>query len=184
MDDFFDEDDNKDFLIELRSTERHLNDVKTSGFRDATQEFMENESLIQSGFDSSYKIFVKLAFRIGEIRALSSNLCKNSCFLAKLNDKLDKIENFDYDSRIHWSFDLNNVVPDYSQVIELVNYFTSNLNDLKEILSNFSSENLVEKLDDNLNKFKIKIESEDDLLDETDSQNVNLLNNLLENWNF
>ena len=92
MDDFIDdEDNNRDFLIEQKSTERHLNDIKSSGFRDGTQENMENEALIQSGFDESYKIFVNLAFKIGDLRALSSNLCQDSCFLAKLNDKLDKV---------------------------------------------------------------------------------------------
>lgn len=183
MEDF--EDEEKDFLVEQKTTERHLNQIKVNGFRDGTQSFMENEALIQQGFDSSYKIFSSLGFQLGEIRALGPLVCKDSCCLAKLNDKLDKIENFNYESRIHWSFDSSNVIPDFSQVIETVNYFKDKLNELKQILMSFSNEKSIQKLNDNLNKISIKYDDEqDDIMDEEERKNFKLLNNLIENWNF
>lgn len=181
MDDFGDE---SDFSVEKKTTERHLNEIKTNGFRDGTQSFMENETLIQQGFDSSYKIFSTLGFRLGEVKALGPLVCKDSCFLAKLNDKLDKIENFNYDTQIHWSFDSNSVVPDYTQVMDIVNYFLVKLSELKQILMSFSSEKSLQKLDDNLNKITIKYDDQDDFMDEEEKKNINSLSNLLENWNF
>jgi hypothetical protein len=211
-DDFFGGDEpacaglSSDFMIEKKSTERLMNDIQSNGYRDAYQEYSENEALIQLGFDSAYKMFTKCGFLIGQIKSLctySSKLNKIqdlSCFLARLNNKLDKIEKqFNYENLINWNEDNNNnkdhnVTLDYAQVISQVQVFEQKLLEFKEKLVNVLtsnnsqnqklSANLIEEMN-NLDR-DIKLEENFDALDDdpTARQNLNALNDLIENFNF
>lgn len=181
----FDEEDDEntgvDYMVEMRATERLMNEIRTSGFRDGTQEFLQDEQLIQSGFDQSFKLFGKLGFLIGQIRALSSGLIKDSCFLAKLNDKLERIENFNYESKIEFIGDLDqpDLVLNLASVRETIENFEINLSKLRDVLFL----NNGKSLNENLNNIIVPSE---ELVEDIDSnsENVKALNDLVESWNF
>lgn len=94
-----------DYKIEQRSTERLLNEIKISGFRDGHQKLMEDEVHLQLGFDLAYRCLARIAGMVGKIKAYSiySNYTRgNTAFLAGLNQKLELIEKYNYGLFLKW----------------------------------------------------------------------------------
>lgn len=84
--------------LEQRSTEKMLNDLRTSGYRDGRQRHMEDEERMQAGFDTAYKRLVRLGFQTGRVRASVVSLVrKDSALLAAVNHRLEMIETFAYE---------------------------------------------------------------------------------------
>jgi hypothetical protein len=197
MDDDIFEDDGKDFLIEQKSTERLMNDIYSNGYRDAFQAHSEDEKLHQKGFDDSYPLFVRLGVLLGQIRSMCSygpimrcKVANLSAFLARLNNKLDKIEKeMNYESLIAWK-DNDTLEPDYSRVIESIRGFETKLTDFKDRLSVLvkDSSNSFKSVDECMNSLdeNVKIEYEDFDADENPNtkKNFDLLNDLVEGLNF
>ncbi len=108
-DDFFCEEVNSnsdEIILEQRSTERLKSQIKATGYRDGIQKFMENETHLQLGFDLAYSFFARIGFFVGQFRSLGTYLdsCKkDSVFLTQLYDKLEKIENNNYELFLIWS---------------------------------------------------------------------------------
>ena len=122
------------FVIEQRSTERLLDEIHSSGYRDAHQKFMEDEKQLQIGFDAAYVLFCRIGFLTGQIKsyAIYLNCFKHdSAFMAKLTDKLDKLARFNFENYFEWDEDMR-----------------PNLNNLKR---------LVASLEANFNRFKTKL---------------------------
>lgn len=115
---WMDDDDNEDtFAVEQRTTERHLNDLRTNGYRDARQKYMEDEALMQAGFDSSYAQLVRLGFRLGQVRILGRTSGFDSGFMAALNHRLDAVDAVSFESLVRWSEGSD---PDLTPVSDLV----------------------------------------------------------------
>lgn len=168
----------QNLTFEQRSTERALNDLRTSGYRDGRQMFMEDERLIQTGFDAAYKMFVKLGMLAGQVRSLSASLVKDSATLARLNDKLEKIETFPYETKIEWQTEGNgDVTPLMGPVNQIILEYHFKLSQIKQqiALSN------IHGLNENLNNLDVKSEKELEP-EESDLKNVNTLNHLIENF--
>ena len=191
FDDFESDTHNLDFKIEQRATERHLKELNASGFRDGHQKWMENEALMQSGFDRAYKLFYKLAFLTGKIKALSlqSNPLKNdNVFQVKISEKLQSIEKFNYSSLIKWKLlitynthDEHNVEPNFDELENLINYYQTQLSMLnKSILAyNVSkSSNELANLNSILENFNVMSIQTNEQKQESDE-----LNTIIENLN-
>ena len=148
MFDDFESDTNLDFRVEQRATERLLQEINASGFRDGHQKFMENESLMQSGFDHAYKLFFKLAFLVGKVKALSlhSSVFKSdSLFLAKVSHKLESLEKFEFAGLIAWKplitynvRDDQNVEAKFDGLEALISNFESQLALLTQCIGEFN----------------------------------------------
>ena len=154
-DDFYGEPSKDDeYKIEQRSTERLLNDIKISGFRDGHQKLMENEVHLQLGFDLAYRCLARIAGMIGKLKAYSiySNYTRgNTTFLAVLNQKLDLIEKYNYELFLNWDKNPNQtsekVEPNAESMIELLpelerklivfeqKFFNLSTSDLKAVLN-------------------------------------------------
>lgn len=171
-----------DYAAEQRTTERMLDDIRSNGFRDGHQKYMENEAYLQIGFDQAYKIFAKLAILTGQVRSLSSKLISNnSSLLARLNDKLDKIDSYPYETKITWNHQLQ---PNFDSVVQLVSDFVLRLSQLKDILFSSSSSFTLGQataMENNLNQLQIEQSHTQD--DDLDNQlMVDSLNNLIDNF--
>lgn len=131
-----DEDDLRDhgggLELEQRSTDRLLNDLRTNGYRDARQKFMEDETLMQAGFDAAYTQLVRLGFLVGQVRASSNSIVRDSATLAAINHRLDAIEKFAFENRVHWSNDSSS--PLSCQFIQSVQEFSNMLSELSSSL--------------------------------------------------
>lgn len=112
--------------LERRATDRLLNDLRTNGFRDARQKYMEDESLMQAGFDTAYSLLVRLGFSIGQVRANLST-CHDSALLASVNHRLDAIETFAFDSRVEW-IESNRSIESISRVVNEITLLLGELN--------------------------------------------------------
>lgn len=140
-DDFYGETDNSDYKIEQRSTERLLNDVKASGFRDGHQKLMEDEKHLQLGFDLSYPLMCRVAYLVGTIKSYNnySQFTKgNTAFMSKLVMRLDLIEKYNYQLYLNW-LDLCNyskdltVQPSSDRLIDI-------LRDIEQKLTKFETD--------------------------------------------
>ncbi len=190
MFDDFEGDNSLDFKIEQRATERHLKELNGSGFRDGHQKWMENELITQSGFDHAYKLFYKLGFLTGKIKSvtLQSNAIKNDNALqAKILQKLQAIEKFNFTRLIKWKIlitynthDENNLEPNFDELVNAINYYETQLSLLnKSILAyNVRNSNELANLNlilDNLNVMHIETSEQKQESDE--------LNIIIENLN-
>lgn len=120
-----------ELAVERRTTDRLLNDLRTNGYRDARQKFMEDETLMQAGFDAAYTRLVKLGFSVGRVRASVNTMVRDSAILAAVNHRLDGVESFAYDAQIEWPPNA-----DYFRLVQTVNRIASSLDELvKEIKS-------------------------------------------------
>lgn len=175
-------------LVDQKSTERHLNEIRSSGFRDAHQLFMENEQLMQVGFDQAYESIVKIAFLCGQLKAICSNsatLHKDTAFLAKLNDKLDKIQTHPYEMKLGWRVEetSRSVQIDPSEFKDFLKQYEDKLNSLKSQLVSFKNNS--SELGEKLNQLEMQNAS-DDMNDEEEGQEMakfHQLNDLLETLN-
>jgi hypothetical protein len=175
-------------LLDQRATERHLSQIRSSGFRDAHQLFMENEQLMQVGFDQAYESLVKIAFLCGQLKAICSNsarLQKDTAFLAKLNDKLDKIQTYSYETRLAWRVDEANrsVQIDSSDLKYFLKQNEDKLNSFKHQL--ISLEGTSSELGEQLNQLEMKNTSDDtnDQEEEAEMAKFQQLNDILETLN-
>ena len=86
-----DEDDvNEEFIIEQRASERHREELRLNGYRDGYQALMNDESLMQHGFDAAFGIACRVGFLLGRIRAVAFH--GNVRDAATLCDKMNRIE--------------------------------------------------------------------------------------------
>ena len=150
FDDFGSGDDASDFRVEQQATDRHLKELNSSGFRDGQHNFMENEAIMQTGFDQAYKLFYRLAFLAGKTRALSLHsvipLRNDSAFLAKIAHKLECVESYDYAKLIQWklfitynSNEAQHVEARLDEVDKLVALVETELNALNQAIMAFNT---------------------------------------------
>lgn len=178
-DNIFDDGDDQDFRIEQRSTDRHMQEIYSSGYRDAYQECQEDEKLLQAGFDHSYKLFVKIGFLIGQIRSVC-NYVKDSSSLARVNHRLEIIEKkCAYEKLVKWREDGE---IDLSDLISKLASIESRLGEFRAILSHDKSK---------MNEFLSLLDLEDGLAcssveDQTESgsNNTNQLNKMIKSLEF
>ena len=184
-----------DYIVEQRATERLLNELTTNGYRDARQKFAEEEKLIQLGFDIGYQQLVKLAFLTGQIRSICSNypnLKSDSAFLARLNDKLEKIEKLNYEKLINWkvknNHDHENVEPCLNDLRIVIIDIENKLNQFKNLLFQIIKTNHKTKIIDLINEHLESLEidkSVKEKIEENDlKENSNLaINDLIKSFN-
>ena len=101
----------KDFIVDQNANNRMLSEINTAGYRDGLQKFMEDETHLQRGFDFGFKILSRLAFLVGHVKSTVAfaHFSKNdSSLLAKINDKLEKIENYNYELMLDWDLTKSN----------------------------------------------------------------------------
>jgi hypothetical protein len=191
------ENESADFLVEQRTTDRLMNDIYSNGYRDAFQSSSEDDKLLQRGFDDAYKLFVRLGALIGEIKSLCSyaplitrRVANSSAFLARLNNKLDKIEKeMTYESLIVWPAVSAGarLEPGYAKVSQSIGSFEAKLADFKQKLMVFlensgNCQKSVEESMSGLDRDVVQIEYEKE--EEASKRNFDILNDMVENLNF
>ena len=191
MFDDFESDTNLDYKLEQQSTERHLRELNASGFRDGHQKWMENEALMQSGFDHAYKLFFKLAFLIGKVKSLSlqSSCLKNeTLFQAKIVHKLQSIEKCNFSTLIRWKMlityntrDVNNVEPNLEEIEKLISYYIAQLEILNKSILAFGTSKSFNDLS-NLNSILDNFNVMSNQTSEQTLENEDL-NSIIENLN-
>ena len=138
--------DESELDIEQRATERNLSQIRLSGYRDGLHKFSEDETSLQLGFDAAYAALVSLAFVCGQIRAIGAGSAKaNSAFLAKLNHKIDQIEQNSFENLLVWvnteEFNAEKLKSAISNLEQRLNTLKTNLQstttDLETILDGF-----------------------------------------------
>ena len=91
-----------DYLVDQRATDRLMSEIGSNGFRDGYQSQFESEPLMQRGFDAAYTRLAQVSFLVGQIRALAAHSRADSAFLARLSDKLERIEKNSYELLLDW----------------------------------------------------------------------------------
>ena len=191
MFDDFESDTNLDYKLEQQSTERHLRELNASGFRDGHQKWMDNEALMQLGFDHAYKLFFKLAFLIGKVKSLSlqsSSLKNETLFQAKIVHKLQSIEKCNFSTLIRWKMlityntrDVNNVEPNFEEIEKLINYYIAQLEILNKSILAFGTSKSFNELS-NLNSILDNFNVMSNQTSEQTLENEEL-NSIIENLN-
>ena len=181
-DDFIDDTTNNhnDFMLEQRSTDRMRDEIKSNGYRDGYQKHFEDEKLMQIGFDIAYARLSEIAFLCGQIKAMaaySSTFGKDSSFLARLNDKLDKIEQFKFDSLLEFKANSGQEESEQTSLKNLLDDYRQRLLNVRERMGTFTG-----KID--LEALSIKPEAAEAAEEDADRQVENDLNSLIENLNF
>jgi len=106
---------------------------------------MEDETQMQAGFDTAYRILVRVGFLIGRVRASIADSIRDSAILAAINHRLDMVETFAYESLIQWPVDSRPQLEIISQLdqklTELHSVVKSDINSatLVQIFSYFDS---------------------------------------------
>ena len=198
MDDDFGDDINdtnnnreNDFMLEQRSTDRMREEIKSNGYRDGYQKHFEDEKLMQIGFDIAYKRLSAIAFLCGQIKSMaaySSVFGKDSAFLARLNDKLDKIEHFKFDNLLEWQQPNSPgqvPMPNEQNLIRFLDDYQQKLLKLSECLATYSvTKGASNKID--LEALSMEARNDSDEADvNAEAERVEKdLNSLIENLNF
>ena len=96
-----------DLGVEQRATERKLNELTVSGYRDGRARHSDDEALIQLGFDLGYKQLARIAFASGQLKAACfqstrAQLARDSAFMARLAHKLEQLETHAYERVLRW----------------------------------------------------------------------------------
>jgi len=196
-DDFYGESTHSDYKIEQRSTERLLEEIKISGFRDGHQKLMEDEPQMQLGFDLAYRCLCRVAHLVGKIKAyiIYSSFTKgNTAFLAKVNTKLELIEKYNYGLYLEWENvdrTCDKVVPAAESLVEVLLELENKFVNFEQAFFNLSTRDLEAALDlsdldltvDMKNRHE-KYVNNDEKLDQLEQAKVQGLNKMIDDISF
>ena len=174
-----------DYMLDQRSTDRLMQEITSQGYRDAYQSQFEDEKLMQVGFDLAFEQLAPVSFLVGQIRSLaahSSVLNRDSAFLARLNDKLERIERNNYERWLEWRSDDPLLGLSDQQLESVVREHQNHLTAFKALLSQLSS---ARKPAGSLNEAMSSLDAIGTAPDEQDEPVAQLdtLNTMLDSWN-
>ncbi len=126
VNDIFDGTDSDQLQVDTRSSDRILDNLYSSGYKDGYQLKMDDENLMQRAFAYTYALFSKIGFLIGYIKAIHDlNSVKSAGVLEKLQEIQEVLINYEYGPLV-----ANGTLTDF---VELANAFN-------KVLSEFKSE--------------------------------------------
>ena len=175
----------RDYLLDQRSTERAMQEITSQGYRDAYQSQFEDEKLMQVGFDIAFKKLAPVSFLVGQIRSLAAHsriLNRDSAFLARLNDKLERIERNSYERLLEWRSDDPVTGLSDQQLETVVQEHQNHLTAFKSLLSQLASakkpSGTLSEAMSSLNAIGTDADEQDEPVAQLDT-----LNSLLDSWN-
>jgi hypothetical protein len=194
-DDFMGDDDDNSFnlhQIEQRDTDKLLKNISNNGYRDGYQLFNEDAKSMKMGYDIAFKYLVHMGLIVGQLRTLayySKPFAKDSIFLARLSDKLVKIEKINYQNIFKWKITYyeEDEQIDLEDFASKISKIEAQLNSMKQSMINFINSNNDEQMNHNLidipefNHFFNEINLLDDgsSLNENEDPKMDDINNLM-----